>query len=155
MMQSALVDALRQAAVATFEQVVFLLPDTPPDEGQRAQPVAAVASIAFAGPARGVLQVRASRGLLPRLAANMLGQELDSEALQLDALGEIANIICGQVFPHLDTFRAFEQQPPIVARCTDPLRNDVPGTGEPTAQIELGLETSRADVLLWLFRTAA
>jgi hypothetical protein len=149
-MQSQLSDALRQAAVATFEQLVFLLPDTPPDEQQRAVPVTAIASITFAGPRRGVLQVRACEGLLPRLVSSMLGDDGASEALQLDALGEIANIICGQVFPFLDTIRAFEQQPPVFGSAA--VQGD---TGEPAARIELGLDSSRADVLLWLVMDAA
>jgi chemotaxis protein CheY-P-specific phosphatase CheC len=152
MMLPALDDALHQAAVTTFEQVVFLLPDTPPDERQRARPVIAFASIAFAGPATGMLLVRAGEGLLPTLAANMLGQDLDSELLQLDALGEIANIICGQIFPHLDTFRAFQQQPPQVGTIG---ADTVAAAGEPHARVELGLESSRVDVLLWLFAEAA
>jgi chemotaxis protein CheY-P-specific phosphatase CheC len=150
-MRSVLDASLRQAAVNTFEQLVFLLPDIPPDESQRALPVMAVASIAFRGPAAGLLQVHACEGLLSRLAGNMLGEELDDEALQLDALGEIANIICGQVFPHLDPFRAFEQQPPQVSASG----STVPRLLEPSASIELGLECSRADVMLWIFEDAA
>ena len=151
-MSSALSNSLRQAAVSTFEQVVFLLPDTPPDAQQRAREVRAVATIAFSGPAHGVLQVRACEGLLPRLTANMLGQEIESEIVQLDALGEIANIICGQIFPHLDPISAFEQKPPEVAACEGVSESSLPAA---VAQIELGLDTSRADVLLYLFVNAA
>lgn len=140
-------DALRQAAVVTFEQLVFVLPDTPPDEAQRARPVTAVARIAFAGPAAGELQVRACQGLLPRLAANMLGNDLDDEGVQLDALGEIANIICGQLFPHLDPYRAFEQRPPQV---TIGDGDSALAGSELAAWVELGLESSRAEVVLWL-----
>jgi hypothetical protein len=150
-MSSVLVNTLREAAVTTFEQVVFLLPDTPPDEQQLARPVRAVASILFTGPASGMLQVHACEGLLPRLLANMLGQELDSEVLQLDALGEIANIICGQMFPHLDPGSAFTQNPPQVVVCTD---YSAYCSAEPAAHVELGLEGSRADVLLYLHSAA-
>jgi hypothetical protein len=153
-MQSMLTEALREAAVVTFEQMVFLLPDSPPDEQQRAVRVTAVARIAFAGPTSGELQLRACEGLLPRLAANMLGQAMDSEAVQLDALGEIANIICGQLFPHLDPYRAFEQRPPQVTAWAVASGGAAPA-GELAARIELGLEDSRADVLLWLRPDAA
>jgi hypothetical protein len=148
MMNIALDSSLRAAAVATFEQVVFLLPDTPPDEEQRALEVSAVASIAFSGPAMGVLQVRACEGLLPRLTANMLGAEVDDEALQLDALGEIANIICGQLFPQIAPDSAFSQDPPDVVACPEAR---LPLLRLPAAQVELGLESSRADVLLYIF----
>jgi hypothetical protein len=146
-MNIALRSSLEDAAVSTFEQVVFLLPDTPPDETQRAVGVRAVATISFSGPADGVLQVHACEGLLPRLTANMLGDEVVNEPLQLDALGEIANIICGQLFPHLAVDRAFIQTPPEVVVCCGPA--PAPG-GAPAAAVELGLESSRADIVLYL-----
>jgi hypothetical protein len=148
MMNIALDSSLRAAAIATFEQVVFLLPDTPPDDQQRAREVAAIASIAFSGPAVGVLQVRACEGLLPRLTAHMLGEESDDEGLQLDALGELANIICGQLFPQIAPDSAFSQDPPDVVSCPEAR---LPLLRLPAAQVELGLENSRADVLLYLF----
>lgn len=151
---SALLDTtLRQAAVNTFEQVVFLLPDTPPDEQQRGQPVRAVATIAFSGPAAGVLEVRACEGLLPRLLENMLGHQMTSEEMQLDALGEIANIICGQIFPHIDPVSAFSQEPPQVVVCST--EGCAQHSALPTAQVEIGLDASRADVLLYLSGSAA
>lgn len=150
-MSSQLDNSLRHAAATTFEQVVFLLADMPPDEQQRAREVHAVATISFSGPAAGVLQVRACEGLLPRLTANMLGQEIESEAVQLDALGEIANIICGQIFPYLHPISAFEQKPPHVTVCAEP--SDERGQS-PAAQVQVGLENSRADILLYLFNAA-
>ena len=57
----------------------------------------------FRSPA-GSLALRVSRAMLPTLAANMLGLEnprLASPAQQQDALKEIANVICGNLLPHL------------------------------------------------------
>jgi CheY-specific phosphatase CheX len=147
-MSAALDSSLYAAAAATFEQVVFMLPDTPPDDRQRARSVSAIANIAFSGPAAGVLQVRACEGLLPLLTANMMGGMEASEALQLDALGEIANIICGQIFPHLAVHSAFEQKPPEVSLYSGP---GTQPTNLPAASVEIGLEDSRADVLLYLY----
>jgi CheY-specific phosphatase CheX len=146
-MNAALVESLYLAAVYTFEQLTFLLPDIPPDELQRRRTVSAVASVAFSGPSRGVLQVHAGEGLLPRLTANMMGTETASELLQLDALGEIANIICGQVLPTLHPVGAFEQQPPEVVACAG---DGAPPLAAPCARVQLGLETSRMDLLLFL-----
>jgi hypothetical protein len=148
MMNTALASSLRAAAVATFEQVVFLLPDTPPDDEQRGRAVTAIASIAFSGPAMGVLQVRACEGLLPRLTAQLFGEEAGDEALQLDALGELANIICGQLFPQIAPDCAFSQDPPDVVAG---MEAHLPLLRVPVAQVELGLENSRADVLLYIF----
>lgn len=149
-MNATLEQTLCSAAIYTFERMVFLLPDIPPDELQRRQNVEAVATIAFSGPARGRLQVHAGEGLLPRLTANMMGMDVAPETLQLDALGEIANVICGQVLPALHPVSAFEYLPPSV----------VSGTGDsnatpPSARIELGIESSRAELLLFLDTDAA
>jgi hypothetical protein len=143
---------LRAAAITTFEQMVFVLPDSPPDAVQRAKPVRAVARVTFSGPATGVLQVSACEGLLPSLTAKLLGQHIDSQAVQLDALGEIANIICGQIFMHLDPDNAFLQEPPAVEVCTSPPGVDWP---EASARVELGLDGSRAEIALYLFNGAA
>jgi hypothetical protein len=147
-MSAVLNDTLRIAAVNTFEQLVFLLPDTPPDEEQCSRKVAAIASIIFTGPASGILQVRACEGLLPRLTSNMLGDDAADSALQLDALGEIANVICGQIFPSIDPVAAFEQLPPTVRLLPDALDKS---QAAPAAAVQIGLESSRADVLLYLF----
>src|SRR5690606_30529699 len=95
-MSATLEQTLCSAAIYTFERMVFLLPDIPPDEMQRRQNVQAVATIAFSGPARGRLQVHAGEGLLPRLTANMMGMDVAPVAMKLEAIGVIANDICGQ-----------------------------------------------------------
>lgn len=154
-MNATLDTTLRDAAVATFEQVVFLLPDTPPDAVQQSRTVQAVATIEFSGPADGLLQVHACEGLLPRLTANMMGQDTAPESLQLDALGEIANIICGQIFPHLEPLSGFQQTPPEVAVCSARSHDAPASVPLPVASVQLGLERSRADVMLFLFDDAA
>lgn len=147
-MNAALAESLYLAAVYTFEQLTFLLPDIPPDERQRRRTVSAVASVAFSGPSRGVLQVHAGEGLLPRLTATMMGTDTASETLQLDALGEIANIICGQVLPTLHPVGAFQQQPPDVVACAT---GAAAAAGMPCAHVQLGLDSSRMDLLLFLY----
>jgi hypothetical protein len=154
-MNATLDTTLRDAAMATFEQVVFLLPETPPDAMQRSRTVQAVATIEFSGPAAGLLQVHACEGLLPRLTANMMGQDTAPESLQLDALGEIANIICGQIFPHLEPLAGFRQQPPRVNAGAAGGDGTKQPTNSPAASVQLGVESSRADVVLYLFDDAA
>lgn len=148
-MNAVLTDTLRDAAANTFEQMAFMLPDSPPDAEQRSRKVMAVASIIFTGPASGILQVRACEGLLPRLTQAMLGEDTDQK-MQLDALGEIANQICGQIFPSIDPMEAFEQLPPQVRFFADIGDNS---QARPAAAVQLGLETTRADVLLYIFQS--
>lgn len=147
-MSAALTETLRDAAVNTFEQVVFVMPDTHPDDEQRSRKVAAIASIIFTGPASGILQVRACEGLLSRLTSSMVGIDSANPNLQLDALGEIANIICGQIFPSIDPMAAFEQLPPTVRLLPDAVEKS---QAAPAAAVQLGVDSSRADVLLYLF----
>jgi hypothetical protein len=146
-MSTELTDTLREAAVNTFEQLVFILPDTPPDEEQCSRKIAAIASIIFTGPASGILQVRACEGLLPRITSAMLG-EVSNATLQLDALGEIANVICGQIFPSIDPVAAFEQLPPTVRMLPDAIDKS---QACPVAAVQVGVENTRADILLYLF----
>jgi hypothetical protein len=147
-MSAALNESLRDAAVNTFERVVFVLPDTQPDEAQRSRKVAAIASIIFTGPASGILQVRACEGLLAHLTASMIGVDSENPNHQLDALGEIANIICGQIFPSIDPMAAFEQLPPTVRLLPDAVEKS---QAAPAAAVQLGVDNSRADILLYLF----
>lgn len=147
-MSGSLQKSLYSAAVYTFERVAFLMPDIPPDDAQQQLPVQAVASIAFSGPARGTLQLHAGDGLLPLITANMVGMDDPDEALQLDALGELANIICGQFLPALDSVGAFEHKPPEV------FTGETLSVAPPavlSARAEIGFESSRADVLLFLY----
>lgn len=97
--------ALYQAASLTFEELglLFAAPeDDALDEGAPLCAAAQTASVAFAGPFEGRLVVSLSEGLLPVIAANMLGeQEPPTLEQQQDALGEIANVISGNALPRV------------------------------------------------------
>jgi CheY-specific phosphatase CheX len=91
---------LFKVGAMTFEELGFLIPavDLEPACGD-AQNMA-VASVQFWGPFQGQLTVKISRDMLPVLTTNMLGEEeIPSEQHQLDALGEVANVVCGNVLP--------------------------------------------------------
>jgi hypothetical protein len=77
----------------------------------------------------------------------MTGGQVENVALQLDALGEIANIICGQIFPHLDPDHAFQQEPPNVI-VSGHAHEGLPVA---VAQVDMGLDRSRAEILLYVF----
>ncbi|RMF93560.1 MAG: chemotaxis protein CheX [Nitrospinota bacterium] len=143
--------ALYKAAALTFEQLCFLFP-TPlvesPEVGATAE---AVVQVEFEGACGGRL-VMALYGdpLLSTLAANMLGEE-ESPALeqQLDALKEVANIICGNVLPEIAGAQAiFRIHPPqLLVDAT----GDLPGE-EPVAAVGIGLDEGW--VALRLYMTA-
>ena len=66
---------LYKAATLTFEEMGFLLPTPEIGEQQLNAQVEATVSVEFKGPFSGKLLVRVCGGLLPILAANMLGEE--------------------------------------------------------------------------------
>jgi chemotaxis protein CheX len=139
---------LHAAAAATFETFTFLSAEDAPGTGEGG--VAMVtAAVDFTGPRRGRLALRVPSTLLPTIAANMLGDDdAPPSSLQHDALGELANVICGAVLPSLGGPSAvFSLASPRTGR---PWRELVDATGQQcVASISLDLEGARADIV-WL-----
>lgn len=94
---------LLTAATSTFESLALLFAESPPSGAQADAPLTHAVRVAFAGPRAGSLDVAVSDDVAVALAANMLG--LDPEAvraddrLRHDAVGELANVVCGNVLP--------------------------------------------------------
>lgn len=142
-MSNKLETELYKAAVLTFEELGFLLPTPEIDEQQLNAQVEAAVSVEFEGPFSGTLLVKVCGGLLPTITANMLGEEnIPSENQQYDALGEIANVICGNMLPGIaGSHEVFQVSPPQMAEFTD-----LP----PVAEVQVGLGQGRADLLLFI-----
>lgn len=83
--------------------------------------------------------------MLPVIAANMLGEEEPvAEELMADALGEIANVICGNALPAIAGKKeVFRLQPPA------PLAGGAEITA-PAAKAALALDEGFAEVFLYL-----
>lgn len=124
--QQDLETCIREAIVNTLEEMGFLFAmEAEPGEEKGTDGVAV--EVAFRGPYSGALRLEMSAGVLPMLAANMLAMDGEpGRILQMDALGELANIVCGNVLPALAGPRAvFDLDRPGVV--TTPLQ------GEPVA----------------------
>jgi hypothetical protein len=108
-----------------------------------ADPVAVMVS--FEGPKTGKLVISTCRSLLPILAANILGDELQpTELQQMDALGEVANIVCGNVLPAV-----FGPKDPFLLgppRAIDPAA--IPA--DPAAEVRLVLEERPVELRLFV-----
>lgn len=141
---------LRSATTSTFEELA-LLPAVP-DDGRAADraPLAGGVRVAFTGPLSGVLTVHVTRALLGAVATNMLGRELRSaDPLCRDALGELANVLCGSLLPALAGRRAeFRLLPPEWLGAGD--EDDDPAIGRAGLVVEVALEVGRAEVTLCL-----
>jgi hypothetical protein len=140
--------SLSEAAAATFEELAYAfaertdVQDTPRgDDG--------IATVSFSGPVCGRIVVAMGGGALPSLAANMLGQEeAPTAVVQRDALGEVANVICGNVLPRVAgstavfSLGAPNAEPSWAAACAR--------GGVPAARVAFALEGGRADIALFL-----
>ena len=101
-MSTQLLLQLQRATVSTFEDLGFLLPSPGVDDEQAEAQLAWRARVAFKGPVDGWLEVGVSDEIASQLASNMLGTHLNVDAaMKRDALGEMANVICGNLVPEL------------------------------------------------------
>lgn len=91
--------ALRHVTALTFERLAFAVPLDEPAELR--EPTVS-RQVAFDGPFAGRVVVTVERAMLAALAANMLGVDgPPSAAEQGDALGEVANVLCGNLLPRI------------------------------------------------------
>jgi CheY-specific phosphatase CheX len=113
------------------------------------------ASVSFHGAARGRVVVAVADTLLPAIAANMLGADAAPEPqLQQDALGEVANVLCGTLLPAIAGPAAvFRLDAP---RALDPADAAHPGPGETLAgAARLTLDEGDAVALLFAHQPPA
>jgi chemotaxis protein CheY-P-specific phosphatase CheC len=139
---------LYQTAAATFEELAMLFPTEELTEEQAALPFTVGVAVRFYGPKSGRLEVRTSADVVPAITANMLGAEgaVDPQ-MQRDALGELGNVLCGNVVSAMTNGNGvFHLHPP---RHMDPaLFTDLLEPHEECADI--GFDEGRAQVRLFL-----
>ena len=119
-MPEAIGDVLAGATQIALETTAFLFAEPgaqAADADADAPPPTFVATVAFEGAHSGALTVEFPARLMPVLAANVLGEDdSPSDETQRDALGELANIICGNVLPAFDPGGKYSLGPPSVAK---------------------------------------
>jgi hypothetical protein len=89
---------LYRKAALIFEELGFLMPNS--DQGFEPKTSSSGAYIPFTGPFSGCLLLIMNSEVISTLSSNMIGpgRQVD-EAIRQDALGEIANVICGNALP--------------------------------------------------------
>lgn len=149
-MSTTMEQCLSRTTAETFERLALLVPDTITSAEQDAAPLDVTVLVEFRGPANGRLVLRASEHVLPSVAASMLGEsERRATALQRDALGELANVICGNVLPALHGAEAvFRLEAPRAHLGPQVASRD---SDAPAARVVLGLENGRVEVTLYQF----
>ena len=151
-MPETLTSPLVEAASETFESLAYFFAEPGTADAVPTDEVDGVVGVAFSGPAHGGVILQLSGGVLPALAANMLGlDEQSSSHDQRDALGEAANVICGNVLPRIaGTAAVFALGVPMPYRSWD---EAVEVLGALTARVRLDVEGGRADVGLVMHPT--
>lgn len=137
---------LSDAAILTFEQLGFMIPLPEAGSSGDSADFSAAARVRFSGPFHGSVTVAAYGELLPMLAANMLGEDEPPSAVQQrDALGEVTNVICGNLLPMMaGTEAVFRLGAP---EAIEPTRLD---DGPSEARSFVVLDGGQADVRLRL-----
>lgn len=92
---------LREIAITTFEDLCFIFEDVEAEEDQLDFENGKAAIIEYQGPFNGKIIVKASDTLLGAIAENMLGEDEPTNLQIIDALGEVSNVICGNVLPEI------------------------------------------------------
>ena len=139
---------LHSAAASTFEALAFLLPSTELTAAEAAAPWAHAVGVTFAGPLHGRLELRVSADVARCVAENMLGTDDADAALVGDALGELTNVVCGNLLPEIAGRSA-------VFHLAAPRALDLrPAGGAPAFAAAFGVEGGRAELALYLDRAS-
>jgi hypothetical protein len=140
---------LRLTAAETFENLALVPVDLEPTPHQLLADAEATAEVSFDGPVRGRLSLTVCGSVLATVAESMLAVSDVSASLQGDALGEVANVMCGNLIPRLAGRPAPARlAPPRLCPGRPPA---CPDQG-PLARASVGIEQGRADVALYLER---
>jgi CheY-specific phosphatase CheX len=153
-MSESLEAVLIGATQTALETTAFLFAEPFAPRAEEAAPAAEpfVATVRFSGAHHGAFSIEFPARLLPVLATNVLGEdEAPGDELQRDALGELANIICGNVLPALDPAGKYSLGPPAVSVAAAV----VSGDAARVAMGELQVDGERVSMSLWICAPAS
>jgi hypothetical protein len=102
-MKKKIENALEEATVGTFEDICFMCPAPELKDAQQNLKVEAAAEVKYRGNFTGKLLIETRGEIFAAIAANILSVDCPTAKQKKDALGEIANIICGNIVPYLGT----------------------------------------------------
>ena len=146
-MRSTMERFLSRALTATFEELALICPDTKLSDAQSEAVVDVAVTVSFRGPLSGRLVLRASSEILPDIAANMLGADGEYPlAVQRDALGELANVICGNLLPMIGGAEAVF----VLSAPHEYLTGGEPQRCTPVSRACIGIDNGRAVAQLFL-----
>ena len=144
-MKTRIKKALEEATVSTFEDICFMYPVPELKEIQKNMKLEAAAEVKYRGNFNGKLIIETRGDLLSAITANILSDDFPSSQQKNDALGEIANIICGNIVPYLGRGgKGYKIQSPKSLNKNELSEEKKQGT--PVAKITLNFDQGRADI---------
>jgi CheY-specific phosphatase CheX len=145
---------LYRTAAQIFEDLGFILSSREINQEQKISPLAATVAVAFHGPFTGSLLIRIYGDVIPALASNMLGDEsAPSVDMQMDAVKEIANVICGNLLPAIaGSTEVFDLEAPVI--CATAAEAAAAVCGSLKASARLGLDYGRTEIELYTSEAA-
>lgn len=142
-MNNNVTEALTQAAGLTFEELGFLFPTCEAAPPNITKNFSNSVIVNFHGDGHGKVVLNVSPELLPVIAENILGdEETHSTEIQLDALGEVANVICGNILPLV-----FGKS--SVIRMDAPEHSEFKETEKSAGEVRLEFDEGYADILFY------
>ncbi len=142
-------DVLKESAVKTFEDICYMYLEPELKDSQKNMPLDAMAEVKFKGAFNGKLTIESRGDLYSAVAANMLSHDHPSAQQKKDALGEIANIICGNIVPSIAHRKGlgYKIESPL-SFDKDHLPKEE--TIKPLVEVTLNFNRGRADIKLFV-----
>jgi CheY-specific phosphatase CheX len=144
-MKSKIEKVLEEAAVNTFEDICFMYQVPELKDIQKNLTLEAAAEVKYRGDYTGKLLIETRGGLFSAIAANILSINSPSSLQKRDALGEIANIICGNVVTSLGRSKlGYKIESPKSLKKDELLKEK--RQGKPLVEITINFNEGRADI---------
>lgn len=150
-MKTKIENVLKEASIRTFEDICFMYVEPELEDSQKDLALEGAAEVKFRGDLTGKLVIESRGDLGTAVAINMLSNEHPSLQQKKDALGEIANIICGNIVPSLGRRKGpgYKIESPQYLDKNELLKEE---KGEPLAEVRLNFNQGRADIKLFVDR---
>ncbi len=141
---------LIESTVKTLEDLCFMYQEPELKDAQENLPLEAAAEVKYrSDDFTGKLVIETRGGLFSAIATNILSIDNPSTKQKKDALGEMANIICGNVVPSLgEGGREYKIEAPRSLNKDDLLKEKL--REEPVAAITLNFNDGRVDIKLFV-----
>ena len=149
-MKTQIEKVLIESTVRTLEDLCFMYQEPELKDAQKNLPLEAASEVKYrSDDFTGKLLIETRGGLFSAIATNILSNDDPITQQKKDALGEIANIICGNVVPSLGGGgREYKIEPPRSLNKDDLLKEE--WQEEPVAEITLNFNDGRADIKLFM-----